>query len=120
MSDKYILNANGEPEPCEDLIEWAMFMEHGNRTVARDRDETQGPDGPYVSTVFLGFDMGLLPGRPPVLFETMVFGGPLHHHQRRYSTLQDALAGHQAVCRDVSAAALAARPSEAPGPAEGA
>ena len=27
-------------------------------------------------------------------FETMIFGGPLDHHQERYTTKADAVAGH--------------------------
>lgn len=47
-----------------------------------------------VSTVFLGINTNHpFPG-PPVLWETMVFGGPLDQYQRRYSTVADARAGH--------------------------
>ena len=52
-----------------------------------------------VSTVFLFFDHGLNFGTPekpsdPVLFESMIFGGPYDDYQRRYCTYQEALEGH--------------------------
>lgn len=61
------------------------------RRVARDEvgDRT-------VSTVFLGINHGLVDG-PPVLFETMVFGPEGEEHCQRYSTWEEAAAGHAAV-----------------------
>lgn len=46
-----------------------------------------------VSTVWIGIDMGF-GGGPPIIFETMVFGGPLDQAQERYSTRQQAEDGH--------------------------
>lgn len=46
-----------------------------------------------VSTIFLCIDHGWGEG-PPIIFETMVFGGPLDQEQWRYSTEAQALAGH--------------------------
>jgi hypothetical protein len=49
-----------------------------------------------LSTVWLGLDhrfQELDPG-PPLIFETMVFGGPLDQLTRRYSTLEEAQKGH--------------------------
>lgn len=48
----------------------------------------------YVSTVFLGFDHGFDDNSPPVLFETLVFGGALSEEMIRYTTYDEALAGH--------------------------
>jgi hypothetical protein len=52
-----------------------------------------------ISTVFLHFDHGLNFGttdKPsdPVLFESMIFGGPHDEYQRRYCTYNEALEGH--------------------------
>jgi len=47
-----------------------------------------------ISTVFLGIDHGFREG-PPIVFETMVFGGPLDEWQRRYATWDQAVAGHE-------------------------
>ena len=47
-----------------------------------------------VSTVFLVIDHNHWGGGPPVLWETMVFGGPSDMDQRRYTSLPEAEAGH--------------------------
>lgn len=56
-----------------------------------------------VSTVWLGFDHSFGEGDRPLLFESLVLSdGPLGGFRRRFSTEQEALAGHQAmieVCR---------------------
>lgn len=49
-----------------------------------------------VSTVFLrGINHQFNPQGPPLLFETMVFGGSLDREQGRYSTWAEAEAGHK-------------------------
>jgi hypothetical protein len=97
----YILNANGEPELCEDVLEWGRWMEHADRHVAFDVDEQTGW---RVSTVFLGLDHNFGGGGPPILWETMVFGGPLDGEMDRYSSVAEAKAGHQAMCAKVTEA----------------
>jgi hypothetical protein len=47
-----------------------------------------------VSTVFMGIDHNFTRGGPPLLFETMIFGGPEDGFQARYSTWDEAEAGH--------------------------
>jgi hypothetical protein len=47
-----------------------------------------------VSTVFVGLDHNW-EGGDPILFETMIFGGPLDQYQERYSTWDQAERGHQ-------------------------
>lgn len=52
-----------------------------------------------ISTVFLHMDHGLNFGQkdkihPPVLFESMIFGGSHDEYQRRYYTYNEALEGH--------------------------
>ena len=49
-----------------------------------------------VSTVSLEFDHQYGDG-PPLLFETMVFGGPMDGSQWRYATLEEAEKGHCAI-----------------------
>lgn len=49
-----------------------------------------------VSTIWLGLDMGVgLNWAPPLIFETMVFGGPLDGFVCRYYTEAQARRGHQ-------------------------
>ena len=50
----------------------------------------------HVSTVWLGLDHQFGEG-PPLIFETMVFGGDLDQHQWRYSTEAQAVEGHDRV-----------------------
>lgn len=98
----YILDAAGEPVACDDLDTWANFLENRDaRRVAQDRDE--GPDGAdvWISTVFLSLDHQYGDG-PPILWETMVFGGPLDGEQNRYTSRAAALAGHQRMCKAVT------------------
>jgi len=74
LTGKYIL-VNRVPVPCPDLMKWGRFMQDADRYVA----ETM-IDGIRVSTVFLGLDHNW-GGDPPVLFETMIFGG---EHDEEY------------------------------------
>jgi hypothetical protein len=48
-----------------------------------------------VSTVFLGMDHRMIGESLPVLWETMIFGGEHDQYQERYTSHEDALAGHQ-------------------------
>jgi hypothetical protein len=51
-------------------------------------------DDEEVSTVWLGLDHRFADEGPPLIFETMVFGGPLDQEQERYTNEIAALAGH--------------------------
>lgn len=69
-----------------------------NRSVAKTN-----VNGVNISTVFLMIDHSFN-GGPPVLFETMVFGGPLDGEQERYHTYDEAEAGHAAMVERVKQA----------------
>lgn len=97
MSERYILK-DGEAVPCEDLMEWGRWMQDADRTVAHD---TLGES--RVSTVFLGLDHAF-GGAIPILWETMVFGGPLDQEMDRYSSKAAAAVGHAKMCARVRAA----------------
>jgi len=56
-----------------------------------------------VSTVFLCFDHNFTKPGPPLLFETMVFGGHYTRNISRYTTWEEAEAGHKATCDLVEA-----------------
>lgn len=91
----YILDGH-TPKPC-DLMTWARFFEDAN-----NRRVAHTLIGPYrVSTVFLGLDHNYCESGPPLLFETMSFGpegAPDDcQMQQRYSTWDEAEAGHAAV-----------------------
>lgn len=76
-----------------DLMVWARkFEDWEYKRVAFDE-----ADGVEVSTVWLGLDHNWGDGRP-LIFETMVFGGPHNEEQWQYSTEAEALAGHERAC----------------------
>jgi hypothetical protein len=53
-----------------------------------------------VSTIWLGLDHSFGLGGSPLIFETMIFGGPCDGEQWRYPNRHAALAGHdQAVAQ---------------------
>jgi len=82
------------PTPVEDVMEYYRWREEAEMQVALTRFQ----DGSYISTVFLGIDhsSNRLSG-PPILFETMVFGGPKDGLKRRYATWDEAETGHKQV-----------------------
>lgn len=98
MSDKYFLNEDHTYTPC-DLMTWATQFENMDNHVDSDHI-----DGYHVSTVWLGLDHNWGEGEP-LLFETMVFapsGSMNDIYLDRYSTWDDAVAGHQKALEWVS------------------
>ena len=88
MSDKYILDENGNPQEEKDSMKWACWFATGNRIIARNEINRR-----RISTVFLGLNHNFGEGKP-LLFETMIFDGKHDEYQERYSTKEEALAGH--------------------------
>ena len=98
MSRYYVLR-DGEAVPVDEdgwAAEFRQPRDHW-RIAA-----TTLPDGRWVSTVFLGIDHSLF-GGPPLIFETMVFEaesmGRIEMYADRYSTREQALAGHERAIR---------------------
>lgn len=95
MKPRYFkLDADKNPVPLNSVFEFAkMFEDDRNRRV----DFTELDNGVCVSTVFLGLDHAWYVGYdgPPILFETMIFGGEHDEYQERYHTWDEAKAGHQ-------------------------
>jgi hypothetical protein len=69
-----------------------LWADHAQRRVA----VTDVSADVRVSTVWLGLDHSWDDG-PPLIFETLVFGGPLDGEMERYSTEAQAIAGHAAM-----------------------
>lgn len=88
MSDKFILEGR-TPKPCHDIMEWARWFETADRIVAQDN-----VGDVRISTVFLGIDHRFGDDGPPLIFETMIFGGAHDQHQTRASTWDEAEAQH--------------------------
>lgn len=101
----YILDAKKRVVRARNVAEWGRFFESGNRIVSQD--DISG--GVHVSTVFLGIDHRHFGKGPPIVFETMIFGGELDQSTYRYSSWDDAETGHAAAIRKVKKA-VAARP----------
>jgi hypothetical protein len=87
----YILGDDGEPVGPVDILVWAEWYETHDRFIAK----TKVGDA-LVSTVFLGIDHAF-GGGPPLLFETMVFGGEHDQSQWRHYNRYAALAFHDQV-----------------------
>lgn len=87
----------GRETKTADLSTWATFFNDDSaRTVGREVMPGEGDSHITVSTVFLGIDHNWGDGRP-LLFETMIFGGPHNESMWRYTTYDEAEAGHQRV-----------------------
>lgn len=91
---RYILDGH-TPVAESNLLRWAVWFETADRTV----EKTYIQDC-EISTVFLGLDHQWLDG-PPILFETMIFGGKLDGECWRYSTWEEAREGHEAAVEKV-------------------
>jgi hypothetical protein len=94
MGDYYILDGH-DVRPVPDVVTWAKWFEAHDRRVAFDM-VGDGDARVEISTVFLGIDHNFGVGRVPILFETMVFGGPEDGYCDRYATWDEAVVGHAA------------------------
>jgi len=79
---------------------WSMLLNSTERIVAQ---ETVA--GIWVSTVFIGLDYRFGEG-PPLIFETAVQDDYDWQGQWRYSTWEEAEAGHRAVVEHIKAEAI--------------
>ncbi len=87
----YILDADGKPQLEPDWDRWLAWMEANDQPLA----ETQVTAGVVVATRFMGLDQRRSNIGAPVLWETMIFGGPHDLHHVRYTSRAAALQGHE-------------------------
>lgn len=79
----------------EAMRRWGRFFEDtDNRRVGAEE-----VGDVRVSTVFLGLNHQYFDGEEPLWFETMVFGGEHDQDMDRYTTWEQAEAGHKEVVR---------------------
>lgn len=78
--------------------EWGAWFETADRTVAKTKVGEA-----TVSTVFLAVNHSF-GGGPPVLWETLVFGGPIDGEMDRYTSRELADVGHLAMVERVKEA----------------
>jgi hypothetical protein len=101
---KYILDEHGNPKSEPDLITWAEWMGADRNRIIVRQDRIGASK---VSTVFLGLDYNFDKEGPPVLWETMVFGGELDQTMERCSgNREQAEAMHQGMVERVEAVAM--------------
>lgn len=98
MSRYWTLDENRNAVPTDDIHEWGRFTDDREK-VTVGRTEV---DRYFVSTVFLGMNHRFIDPGPPLLFETMIFDhgkppGDLDQWMDRYSTWDEAKAGHERV-----------------------
>lgn len=72
-----------------------MLRLFGDPALRRVAEDTIGEA--WVSTVHLVLDHSFGLGGPPIIFETMIFGGSHNQWQARYTSEEQARAGHEAV-----------------------
>jgi hypothetical protein len=82
----------------DNVLDWVDQMQSSAR---RRRVASDVIGVSNISTVFLGDHSTI--GPPPLLFETMVFGGALDGELERCSTWEQAEAMHSAMCARVKA-----------------
>jgi hypothetical protein len=98
-SKYFKLSEDGETPIACSLYEWAYDFERASLRIV-SRDHISPAHTGYLSTVFLGVDHGYSydDEDEPVLWESLVFGGPDDGRMRRCSgTRTDALKMHNAV-----------------------
>lgn len=99
MTDQKYILVNNKLKKV-DLMTWAMWFQDAT-SPGRITGKTtiKGVD---ISTVFLGLDHSFSSKDKPVLWETMIFGSKhpaLQDYQVRYSSLKDAIKGHEDAVR---------------------
>lgn len=86
MAESPYFDRTGQPI---DMISWTnLFSDEGYQRVRAD-----DIGDVHVSTVWIGLNQAFRDG-PPLIFETMIFGGTYDEDQWRYSTEDEAIASH--------------------------
>ena len=101
MIDHYTLDANNCPRLAADLHEyyrWKNSLPAETQTGIGVQLAKTVRGGVCVSTVYLGSDHSYDDG-PPVLWETMIFGGEHDEACMRYRSHREAMRGHQYACK---------------------
>lgn len=113
MSDEVLGHAViGRPEYLEAVLLRSLWIHDGNFIPRRPKSinevkafdqnwernhqvaKRKWPNRVIVSTVFLCHDHRWFEPGPPIVFETMIFGGPHDEYQARYCTIEEAREGH--------------------------
>jgi hypothetical protein len=89
----YVLDADNHVVEASGVEEWGCFMENERKHIGWTGITSEC----HVSTIFIGIDHRVYGDGPPILFETMIFGGPQEIDERtwRYANYDDAVIGHK-------------------------
>lgn len=90
----WILDADHQPIPAT-MLQWAEQLSDINARIVRKSRIGEVE----VSTVFIGLDHRWLGKGPPLIFETMIFGGAQDSTTWRCSTWDEALLQHRKACQ---------------------
>lgn len=90
----YIIDESHNVSKCS-LLDWVKWCSTPEGKRLKIVSQTVIDTGVRVSTVFLSMDHSFNFNGPPILFETMIFGGPLDGYENRYCTWQEAMIGHK-------------------------
>lgn len=101
--DYYFVLEDGVVRPARDLEDFVECMEHGDRDIGKDMIVDADGILVHISTVFLGLNHAFRDG-PPILFETMIFGGVHDMDAQRYCTIDEAKQGHAEMVEFVKSA----------------
>ena len=92
MAHFYLLDK--DKKPYEVSLEESLKLYEDPEMKITQQDRIN--DDIRVSTVFLGFNHAPLGSETPILWETMIFGGPNdQEYQERYTSYEDAVEGHK-------------------------
>lgn len=88
----YTLDAQKQVVVVPTFAEWAARHESVRVVQQTERE------GVRVSTIFMGLNHRHFGNGPPIVFETMIFGGMRDGFVERYCSFDDAVMGHSRAC----------------------
>ncbi len=106
MVGMYYILEGRTPVQVDDVNVWSLWFRTAERAVRCDKATVtlhgQNVGEITISTIFLGLNHRfVMDEEPPLLFETMGFGGPLDGEYDRSSTCEAAEMMHEAMCERV-------------------
>lgn len=104
MNESVFYDIHGAPISRD---RWVQLFDMENRRLGYTR--IWGDLVIEVSTVWLGLDHRYSQNGPPLIFETMIFGGDQDGETARYSTQEDAIRGHNEIVSELLAKMPGAR-----------
>ncbi|MDZ8108967.1 MAG: hypothetical protein RM338_25545 [Nostoc sp. DedQUE12a] len=96
---KYYILEGKNPVAIESFKDWNLWM-----ASASFRDTTvmlNELKDCLISTKFVGINLNPHPSGKPMIFETLVIGGPLDGKRNWYPTWNEAIQGHLKICSQV-------------------